>query len=204
MDINVLETRKYGTNCYLLENESSAIVIDPGEAEPELLKFCEEQSKKPNKMILLTHCHFDHIGGVEAVKNIWNCPLLIGQNEAEGLQDNRINLSGYWSRDVYNFIPDKTLMDGEIINLGNESIEVIETAGHTKGSVCYLLNNILFSGDTLFRLSVGRTDLPTADFNSLIDSLRKLKNLKPEIRVLPGHGEGTTIEFEARNNPYMR
>lgn len=204
MNINSLITRQYGTNCYLLENDTSAVVIDPGEAEPELLKFCEEQKDKPNKMILLTHCHFDHIGGVKAVKSIWDAPLLIGENEAEGLADNRINLSGYWSREILCFTPDKTLSDGEIINIGEEKIRVVETAGHTKGSVCYLLGEFLFCGDTLFKMSVGRTDLPTADFESLVSSLGILKYFPPETVVLPGHGEATTIGFEAQNNPYMR
>ena len=204
MNINILVTRRYGTNCYLLENDSYAVVIDPGEAEPELLEFCEEQKDKPNKMILLTQCHFDHIGGVEAVLSIWNCPLLIGENDSEGLCDNRINLSGYWSRDVFCFTPDRVLTDGEILTLGEEKIRVIETAGHTKGSVCYLLGDTLFSGDTLFRMSVGRTDLPTSDFESLISSLEILKYLSHKTVVYPGHGERTTIDFEVKNNPYMR
>ena len=204
MNINTIITRHYGTNCYLLENESSAVVIDPGESEDELLAFCEEQKDKPNKIILLTHCHFDHIGGVNAVKDIWKCPLLIGENEAEGLADNRINLSGYWSRETFRFTPDKTLADGEIISLGDEKIRVIETAGHTSGSVCYLLGDILFSGDTLFKMSVGRTDLPTSSFEDLISSLQKLKLLPPETLVLSGHGEGTRIDFEVQSNPYMK
>ncbi len=203
MDIKILTTPNYGTNCYLLENESSAAVIDPGEITPELLEFAEEQQDKPNKLIILTHCHFDHIGGVEAVKQIWDCPVLIGEDEAEGLIDNRINLSRIWTPERISIIPDKTVCDGDIIELGEDTLKVISTSGHTVGSVCYLCNNVLFSGDTLFRVSIGRTDLPTGDYNSLLCSLRKLSELPLDITVLSGHGPETTIGYEKENNPYM-
>lgn len=204
MDIKILITPNYGTNCYLLENESSAAVIDPGEITPELMKFAEEQKHKQNKLIILTHCHFDHIGGVEAVKQIWNCSVLIGEDEAEGLIDNRINLSGIWTPEKISIPPDKTVCDGDIIELGEDTLKVISTRGHTAGSVCYLCDNILFSGDTLFRMSIGRTDLPTGDYNSLLCSLRKLSELPRDITVLSGHGPRTAIGFELDNNPYLK
>ncbi len=203
MEIKVLTTPNYGTNCYLLQNGNNAAVIDPGEVTPKLLEFAEGQKDKPNKLIVLTHCHFDHIGGVEAVKEIWGSKVVISKDEAEGLIDNRINLSGYWTDEAISIVPDITVSDGDELKLGEETLKVIWAPGHTKGSVCYLLQDILFSGDTLFKMSIGRTDLPTADFNSLITSLDKLKNLSPEIRVLPGHGGKTTIGFEMQNNPYM-
>ena len=203
MKIKVITTRQYGTNCYLLENNNSAAVIDPGEAEPEILEFCEEQKDKQLKYIILTHCHFDHIGGVEAVKEIWNCPVIISRDEAEGLTDNRINLSGYWTPEAISIAPDITVSDGDIIELSEDTLRVIETPGHTKGSVCYLWNKVLFGGDTIFRMSVGRTDLPTADYNSLISSLKKLATLDEDVLVLSGHGPKTTIGFQKANNPYM-
>lgn len=203
MDIKTLVTRRYGTNCYLISNDTSAAVIDPGEAERELLEFCREQKDKENKFIILTHCHFDHIGGVRAVGEIWDCPVIICEKEAEGLSDNRINLSGYWTPDPISIIPDITVKNGDSITLGEENLRVIETPGHTKGSVCYLWENILFSGDTLFRTSVGRTDLPTAEHTELLRSLEILAELDPDIRVLSGHGPETTIGFEISNNPYM-
>lgn len=203
MDIKQIVTPQYGTNCYLIENEDSAAVIDPGEETAEIISFAEEQKEKPNKLIILTHCHFDHIGGVEAVKNIWNCPVVIAANEAEGLIDNRINLSGYWTSRAISIIPDITVVGGDELKLGADTFSVIETPGHTKGSVCYLCGNMLFAGDTLFRLSVGRSDLPTADPAALISSLNKLMTLDENITVLSGHGPKTTIGFEKLNNPYF-
>ena len=202
MNISVITTPEYGTNCYLLENDGAAAVIDPGEETAELKEFCNENNDKAQKLIILTHCHFDHIGGVEAVKELWRCPVVIFRDEAAGLMDNRINLSGYWTDEAISLKPDVTVSDGEEIVFGEENLKVIATPGHTKGSVCYLSGNILFSGDTLFRMSVGRSDLPTANYSSLIASLKKLMKLNEETVVLPGHGPKTTIGFEKMNNPY--
>ena len=204
MDIKTLVTSRYGTNCYLISNAASAAVIDPGEAEVKLIEFCNSQKDKQNKFIILTHCHFDHIGAVETVKEIWNCPVIISRDEAEGLFDNRINLSGYWTPEAISITPDIKVKNGDIISFGEDSLKVIATPGHTKGSVCYLWDKVLFSGDTLFRMSVGRTDLPTADHNSLLSSLKTLLKLDEDISVFSGHGPKTTIGFEKTNNPYMR
>ncbi len=204
MDVKRIITPNYGTNCYLLSGEGFAAVIDPGEVTPELLKFLNEQVEKAQRLVILTHCHFDHIEGVEAVKELWHCPVIISSDESEGLSDNRINLSGYWTGKAVSVIPDRTVSDGDIIALGDERLKVIKTAGHTKGSVCCLWNNVLFSGDTLFRLSIGRADLPTASPEELSHSLRRLMTLDENIRVLPGHGEETTIGYEKRFNPYIK
>ncbi len=204
MDINRIITPNYGTNCYLLSGVGFAAVIDPGEVTPELLEFVNEESDTPEKRIILTHCHFDHIEGVNAVNELWNAPVIISADEAEGLCDNSINLSGYWSRDAISIVPDKTVTDGDEIMLGNEKLKVIVTPGHTKGSVCYLWKDILFSGDTLFKVSIGRTDLPTASATEIFASLKRLSELDENITVLPGHGENTTIGYEKRYNPYMR
>ncbi len=204
MDIKRIITERYGTNCYLLSGEGFAAVIDPGEISPELLEFVNEESDALEKLIILTHCHFDHIEGVNAVKELWDCPVVISAEEAEGLRDNRINLSGYWTSEAVSIKPDRTVTDGEEIILGEEKLWVIATPGHTKGSVCYLWENTLFSGDTLFRMSVGRTDLPTASTAELFESLKRLSNLDEATRVLSGHGEETTIGYEKIFNPYMR
>ncbi|MBO7217828.1 MAG: MBL fold metallo-hydrolase [Clostridia bacterium] len=203
MEIKTIVTKRYGTNCYLISNSNAAAVIDPGESDCEILDFCRLNQNKEIKFIILTHCHFDHIGGVAAVKEIWNCPIIISADEAKGLSDCRINLSGYWTSEKIEIEPDIMVKNGDIINLGEGSLFVISTPGHTKGSVCYLADKTLFSGDTLFRMSVGRTDLPTADYDSLISSLKTLLELDDETRVLSGHGPETIIGFEKENNPYM-
>ncbi len=204
MDIKRIVTPNYGTNCYLLSGEGFAAVIDPGEEIPELLAFLNEHSSVTEKLILLTHCHFDHIEGVNVAKELWNCPIVISESDAEGLFDNRINLSGYWSERVVSLNADKTVADGDEIVLGSETIKVIATPGHTKGSICYLWKNVLFSGDTLFTLSVGRSDLPTASPRELLASLHKLSKLDGEITVLPGHGQQTTIDYERRFNRHLK
>ncbi len=203
MNIKSFLSKKYSTNCYLLTNESTAIVIDPAEEDGRLIEFCRENCCKEQKLILLTHCHFDHIEGVAAVKEIWNSPVLIGEGDAEGLADNRINLSGYWSRDVISIIPDMLLSDGDVIDCGKDSIMVMATPGHTAGSVSYLLDDIVFCGDTVFYRSVGRTDLPTSDEIELIASLRKLASLKGNKKLMPGHGPATDIESEVSFNPHL-
>ena len=101
-------------------------------------------------------------------------------------------------------VADRTVRDGDKLNFGNETIEVIATPGHTIGGVCYKLKDMLFCGDTLFNMSIGRYDLPTANLNQLLESLQKIKNLKGDYTVYAGHGEITTLEFERKNNYYLK
>ena len=204
MNIKTITTVNYGTNCYLIENESSALIIDPGEVLPEIVEFAKKNKDKQNKFILLTHCHFDHIEGVESVKSIWDAPVVISEKEKEGLIDEKINLSGIWSKEKVSINPDITVSDGDVLKVGKDDCKVISTPGHTKGSVCYMFGDILFSGDTLFRRGIGRTDLPTGDFQMLLKSLRTLSQLDESTIVFSGHGPQTEIGYELEHNPYMK
>ena len=203
MDIKCIQTRNYGTNCYLLKNENSVGLVDAGEWDKRIEDFVKENLNVPNKYIFLTHCHFDHIGFVPWVQSLWNAKIICLEDEKEGLLNNKINLSGIWTDSVISITPDITLKDNEIVDFGGEKIRVIKISGHTKGSCAYLWKNVLFSGDTLFRLSIGRTDLPTADYPQMQESLYKLSKLDKDTIVLPGHGKSTTIGFETENNIYL-
>lgn len=189
-------------NTYLINNEQNeAILIDPGEG---LGEYLEELNKYNIKAILLTHGHVDHIDGI---KYFLNVPIYIYKDEEDFLSSPDLSLYKYFNKHIPFNISDlkvHTLEEGTI-NLLGFNIEVIPTPGHTKGSVCYLVDNkYLFSGDTLFQCSIGRTDFPTGSTIDLNKSLDRLKKLNDEISVYPGHGVNTSIKFEKQYNPYFR
>ncbi len=204
MEIKTAVLGEVSTNCYMLSGDTYAVIIDPDEFCGAVKTFAEENNTKKTKIILLTHCHFDHIEGVKALVDFWSAPVFIGEDEGESLKNPEINLSARFCNKPFSITADKLLKNGEIIDLGEDYLKVIFTPGHTAGSVCYLGKDVLFSGDTLFHLTAGRYDFPTADRDSLINSLQILKNLAGDYRVLSGHGPETTLEFERTHNRYMR
>ena len=190
-------------NCYLVKTKDAAIVIDPAEARQEVIDFLNSNSEL-NRIILLTHCHFDHISGAKELRDKTGVKIAIHKNDAKGLYDPALNASAVFGLNIPPFEADIVLEDKEIITLGNTGVEVLLTSGHTKGSVCYILENMIFSGDTLFKGSVGRTDLPGGDFGALMSSLALLKEKKDkEYIILSGHGNKTTLSEEIANNPYL-
>ena len=191
------------TNVYYIVNEEAGegILIDPSEPTSRLSKAVTEYPVKP-VAILLTHGHFDHIIGVDRFLESYPVPVYIGKNDQKVASSAHLNVSGSWSRDIEVKVGN-TLEDGQVIELAGLSIRVIETPGHTQGGVCYYLEKqkMLFSGDTLFKGSCGRTDLPTGDSKTLKASiLEKLFVLPDDVRVFPGHGDVTTIGEEKEGN----
>lgn len=188
------------TNCYIVDDEESkeTMVIDPaGEADRiiEMLDILEAKLK----YIYLTHCHGDHIGAVQELKNKYNCKVLIHRNDAEGLSDYKTNLTSYMEMGKIELDADSRVDDGDLIHLGNLELKVIHTPGHTKGgsSLFCEKEKCLFSGDTLFRGTWGRTDLPTSDREAIMNSIiKKLLILPEETIVYPGHGKSTRIKDE--------
>lgn len=188
------------TNCYVVHDEESkeTMVIDPaGEAEKiiEMLDILEAKLK----YIYLTHCHGDHIGAVQELKEKYNCKVLIHRDDAEGLNDYKVNLTGYIGMGHIELDADSRVDDGDLIHLGNLELKVIHTPGHTKGgsSLFCEKEKCLFSGDTLFRGTWGRTDLPTSDREAIMNSIiKKLLILPDETIVYPGHGKSTRIKDE--------
>jgi len=193
-------------NGYLVYDEDgNAFFVDPGGDPDDVIAVIEGNSLEL-KIILLTHGHVDHIAGVKALQDRYDCPVAVHEDDFGMLANPMKNLSQFAGESVKVDGRVKPLSDGESINIGSILIRVIHTPGHTPGSVCYRASHegeeVLFSGDTIFALSVGRTDLPGGDFAALESSLRKLDYLPDDLKVLPGHGPETTLGRERRENPF--
>ncbi len=206
MDIKCFSVGLLRTNCYIINASKNAIIIDPGFRSTleltDIEKYINEKDLNV-KAVLLTHCHLDHIMGVDIIIQRFHCPVFISQNDAEGFYDPVFNLSKLISH--HDFVPESSVSafaDGAEINIADISLKAYITPGHTPGSAIFICDDIIFTGDTLFHLSVGRTDLAGGDFNALSESLTKIKRLCCDkcYRILPGHGPETTSDFEFENN----
>ena len=192
-----------GANCYLIKTKNTAIVIDPFSVGQRVIDFFDQNSEC-EKYIFLTHCHYDHILGADELRKIYGAKIGIGKNDEAGLTDTSISLSKKAGMEQKPFFADITFNDGDLFQTADIEIKIMETPGHTAGSVCYIVEDYIFSGDTLFQGTVGRTDLPTGDFDVLMSSLEKIKNLKQNYKIFPGHGMATTLDREKALNPYLR
>lgn len=195
------------TNCYFIINEETkeTIIVDPAD-KPERINAKISGEQLMPVAILLTHGHFDHIMAVEELSRTYTIPYYIHEQEAELLESPDLN-GAFMLRSNISVKRDKVFQDKEVLNLGGMNFEIIHTPGHTAGSACFYLSEegVLFSGDTLFFESVGRTDLPTGNNVIILKSLReKLFELPEETKVYPGHGMTTTIGHEKNNNPFLR
>ena len=197
MNILTLPLGPLGTNCYLVSDGQSGLcaVIDPGASAQKILQRVQEAGWKIG-LILLTHAHFDHTGALKALHSALPAvPIYVHPADS----DNARNMSHG------NLVYTDTYQEGDTVKLGALEFTVLETPGHTPGSVCLRCGSALFSGDTLFRLSVGRTDLDGGDNDALYNSLLLLTGrLKGDYRVFPGHMGETTLDFERKHNPYLR
>lgn len=188
------------TNCYVVVDEETkeAMVIDAGGEADKIIEMLDVLEANL-KYIYLTHCHGDHIGAVQELKNKKGGKLVIHRDDADGLKDKDISLTGYIGMADVILEADSRVDDGDTIHLGNLEFKVIHTPGHTKGgsSLYCKREKLLFSGDTLFRGTWGRTDLPTSSFEEIINSItKKLLILPDETIVYPGHGKSTLIREE--------
>lgn len=192
------------SNCYGLLTEKSAVVIDPARCTQRVLEFLIANKDK-SRLILLTHAHFDHIGGARELREKTGVKIAIGANEEFALSDNSYNLSSLFGINLTPFNADYTIEDDEEFTVGDITFKAVETAGHTVGSMCYFANDCLFSGDTLFRLTAGRTDFMGGDAGKMKTSLDRIMWLLDDgVKVYAGHGESTTIGYERMHNPYLR
>ncbi len=194
-----------GVNCYIIGDKTEAIIVDPGSDAEKIISILNE-CEITAKYIVLTHCHFDHILAVEKIMEKSDVKLVACQNEKENLLDASVNYTDKYSRNPVRLTADVYVKDGDIIKSGELEFKVIETPGHTSGSMCLYCKgeNLLVSGDTLFYSSVGRCDLATGNEETLVKSIKeKLFILPDDTVVLPGHGEDTSIGFERVNNPFI-
>ena len=194
------------TNCYIAENKKTkeALIIDPGDNAARIVQIIKEDGVVP-VAVLLTHGHFDHAMAAQEVAEQYGIKIYAHETEKETLETPQINLSGMIGRTL-TFHADCYVKDGEILNLAGFEIRVLHTPGHTQGGVSYYVEKegVLFSGDTLFCCSVGRSDFATSSTSALIRSIKeKLFLLPDETKVFPGHMGATTIGNEKVNNPYV-
>lgn len=189
------------TNTYLALNGERAFVVDPGADADKILAAAEAEGAKI-EWVLLTHAHFDHIGGVAELQRA-GAQVVLHRDDL-GIVSSFKNLAFYAGVKVEKFLPDVTVSGGEMLYVAGVKVRVIHTPGHTAGGVCYVADDIIFTGDTLFELSYGRTDFPTGSFKELKNSvLNKLFVLPGDYRLLPGHGAPTTLAFEREHNPIL-
>lgn len=196
-----------GTNCYIVRNEESGecFLVDPAACPPELSGHIRREGLTV-KAVLLTHGHFDHIMGLDGFLKEFPVPVYAYETEKALLEDAELNASLSMLGKAYTFSGAEYLKDAQSLEIAGMTIQVLHTPGHTAGCCCYYLEkeNALFSGDTLFCASVGRTDLPTGDGAQIVRSIReKLFVLPDETKVYPGHMEETTIGYEKKYNPFV-
>lgn len=201
-----LQTGVYAVNCYILADDETkeAVVVDPGGDLDDIASVIQQEGLQV-KYILLTHGHGDHIGALSDLKQLTGAQVGIHAKDAEMLGDPAKNLSVQTSGAAIAMVPDLLLEDGQQLLFGKHTVTVIHTPGHTKGGVCFRCEDFILSGDTLFRASVGRSDLHGGNHEQLVKSIKtKLFSLPDQTDVYPGHGAASTIAYEKKANPYVR
>ena len=194
------------TNCYFLKNKETGetLIVDPADSPKRIFQKVEDMGAKPVG-ILLTHGHFDHIMGVKTVQDMTGAKIYMHELEKDFATDSRLNLSTVIAeRQCDAFVPDVLYHDGDKIQVGNLTFRVLHTPGHTIGSSCLIVKDTIFSGDTIFKGSIGRTDFPTSDPAKMMESVQKVAELEGNYAVFPAHGDSTTLDYERNTNPFMK
>ena len=195
LKIHTMSLGDYQTNCYIIHDSASSgcCVIDPGYT-PDLVLDTLEDLGLTCEAILLTHGHFDHVGGVREIAAETGCRVYL--HTADLTMPPMMTAGPLFYTDAY--------QEGDILHLAGLTVSVLHTPGHTPGSVCLQVENSIFSGDTLFAQGCGRTDFPGGDWKAIVASLGRLAKIEGNYWVYPGHGESTTLAQEKRYNPYMK
>ena len=198
-----MKTIGFASNCYMIVSGGACAVVDPSADESDIIAAADREGLTV-KYILLTHVHFDHILHLGALRDVTGAPLCVHADDAPALSDPDINLFSMMRQDE-TFAPAEVLIrDGELLPLGDENIKVLHTPGHTPGSVTYECGGELLTGDTLFDMSVGRTDFPGGDETALYRSIKKLYGMPDGTKIYPGHGESSTIGIQKHSNPFTK
>jgi len=189
------------SNCYVLQlSNANCVLFDIGDGAAVLQAYLTEHELQP-QAIFLTHGHYDHIAGVEEIRSAYHIPVYIHAQDAAMLSDSDKNLATWLTTKPFQKVTAwKTVTDGDTFSFEDTEITVLHTPGHTKGSVCYRCDTLLFTGDTLFHLSRGRTDFPGGSDKEMLESFQKLRTLDDRYSVYPGHGEDSTLAFEKTHN----
>lgn len=205
MIFQAMEVGSYLSNCYIVGSNATkeAAIIDPGGSFDRIEKVLNELNLIP-KIIILTHGHGDHIAAVNDFVEKYQTLVYVHKDEAEMLMDANLNLSRYVTGKNISITPDVLLNDGDIVNLGDLNFEIIHTPGHTKGGICIKIENIMFTGDTLFNKSIGRTDFEGGSFDEIINSItNKIFSYDENTVIYPGHNSPSTIKSEKIGNPFV-
>ena len=205
-EVTRVQLGEMGTNGYILYDNVSGdcAFIDVGDYGERLKAFLKNKGIEKLKYILLTHGHFDHIKGVKKLKVDFGGEVVIHTLDSDCLYDSSKSLGDFFGLSMPSFEADKIVEDGDRLPFGETEFEVIHTPGHTVGSVCYKISDMLFSGDTLFCGSIGRTDFPGGSMLQMTASLKKLAKLEGNYKVYPGHDDLSDLDTERRTNLYMK
>ena len=204
MNLHILrDLGPFGTNCYIIEtSEKNAILIDAPYSAEVISNSLDRLGLMPKK-ILLTHGHCDHIEALNGLVDKYSSEVYISECDADILASRRLSLAEYFGYDFEPFGGVKMLKDGDVVALDNVSLRVMHTPGHSNGSVCFVAEDCIFTGDTLFRESVGRVDFPGGDWDILTESILKIYSLGKNYDIYPGHGDKSDLASELRINPYL-
>jgi glyoxylase-like metal-dependent hydrolase (beta-lactamase superfamily II) len=205
MIFEALEVGIYGANCYIAGSEETheAAIIDPGAEFNKIDKKINALGLTP-KIVILTHCHGDHIGAVEEFIDKYGTKVYIHTEDAEALNNGSMNFSKSMFGKGISIKADVELEDGDMITLGELKFEIIHTPGHTRGGICIKVGNIMMTGDTLFSNSIGRTDFPGGSFEEIIKSIKdKIFKYEDDTVIYPGHMSPSTIKKEKQYNPFV-
>lgn len=201
----IVKQEQFGSmnnNAYLIVDEitNKSALVDCPEYNDKMINLIGDTDLE---FILLTHGHFDHIIGTKAVKEKYGAKVVISKEDEPMLNSAKLSLAAFCDAEQNNVDADVIVKNDDLIQLGNIDIKVISTPGHTKGGVCYIANDTIFTGDTLFYLSCGRTDFPGGDEYEMLYSMRKLRALDGNLKVMTGHDNTSNLDFERKNNRYM-
>lgn len=203
MVLKRLATGMLASNCYIIGEGGEGAVIDPGAGVEEIMEAVGAENLKI-KYIILTHAHIDHIISLDGLRKRLEAKALLHEKEARALSDPFYNGSGLFGLKKVFSEADGVLKDGDIVEIGGMKLEIIHTPGHTSGGICIKAGANVFTGDTLFRMSIGRSDLGDGDQEQLMDSIRnRLMKLPDDTVVYPGHGTTSTIGYERIHNPFI-
>lgn len=205
MNIIRIPVSSYATNCYIVSDETKeAIIIDPGYSTGSILDLIEKEGLDI-KYIVLTHGHGDHIGAVEELVQALEVPVIAHKQEEDLLADPNINLSKIMETGPISLKADILVDEGDILEFGNLKATYLHTPGHTKGCMCIDFGDVVFTGDTIFKASIGRTDFPGGKHEDIINSIKnKIFSLDDKTVLLSGHGDQTEVGYEKINNPFVR